>query len=244
MDARAHQATVDAGGRTIAVLGNGLDTVYPRENRRLAERIVAEGGALVSEFGLGVRPEASNFPRRNRIISGMTLGTLVTEASNTSGTRWTVYHALEQNREIFCVPGSIYSENSKLTNRLIREGAKLVTEVSDILVEIGVSAVTQQIAMDLDKSAEPDQADAALSHEGRGNLKSTSQSNVVESRKPLPADPEESILLEHITDEPTHIDDLVRLCNRPVAEVSSMLAMLELKGLVQSVSGMHYKLLI
>ena len=244
VDFRAHQATVDAGGRTIAVMGNGLDTVYPRENRGLAERIVAEGGALVSEFGLGVRPEASNFPRRNRIISGMTLGTLVTEASNTSGTRWTVYHALEQNREIFCVPGSIYSENSKLTNRLIREGAKLVTEVSDILVEIGVSAVTQQMALDLSESAEPAQSDAALSHEGRGKRQFTSHSNVVESRKSLPADPEESILLEHITDEPTHIDDLVRLCNRPVAEVSSLLAMLELKGLVQSVSGMHYKLLI
>ncbi|CAI7991919.1 hypothetical protein GBAR_LOCUS854 [Geodia barretti] len=100
------------------------------------------------------------------------------------------------------------------------------------------------MAMDLTESAEPDQSDAPLNHKGLAKLKFTSQPNVVESRISLPADPEESILLEHITDEPTHIDDLVRLCNRPVAEVSSLLAMLELKGLVQSVSGMHYKLLI
>jgi len=146
-------ATADAGGRTIAVLGNGLDTVYPRENRRLAERIVAAGGAVVSEFALGVRPEASNFPRRNRIISGITLGALITEAGETSGTRWTVFHALEQNRELFCVPGSIYSENSKLTNRLIREGAKLVCDVSDILVEVGLDTAVRQMPMDLAEAA-------------------------------------------------------------------------------------------
>ena len=100
IDAQAHQAALDAGGRTLAALGNGLDTVYPPKNLRLAERIVGEGGALLSEFPLGTKPEASNFPRRNRIISGLTLGTLITEANETSGTRWTVYHALDQNREI------------------------------------------------------------------------------------------------------------------------------------------------
>ena len=217
IDARAHKATLDAGGRTIAALGNGLDTVYPRENRRLAERIVEEGGALVSEFPLGTRPEASNFPRRNRIISGMTLGTLITEASETSGTRWTVYHALEQNREIFCVPGSVYSDASKLTNRLIREGAKLVCDVSDILVEIGLDTAVRQIAMTLGDADEP-----------RSN--------------PTPDDPDEADLLRHITHEPTHIDDLAKLADRPITEVSGLLTMLEIKGLVVQAGMMHYRL--
>ena len=215
IDTEAHRATLDAGGRTIAVLGNGLDSVYPSENRRLAERIVADGGALVSEFALGARPEASNFPRHNRIISGMALGTLITEAGETSGTRWTVYHALEQNREIFCVPGSVYSESSRLTNRLIKEGAKLVCDVRDILEEIGLDGEPKQMPLGL---AQP------------------------QERKPQPVEPEEADLLRHVTTEPTHIDDLVQLNGRPIAEVSSLLTMLELKGLVQQVGTMHYRL--
>ncbi len=244
IDARAHQATLDAGGRTIAVLGNGLDTVYPRENRRLAERIVAEGGALVSEFPLGTRPEASHFPRRNRIISGMTLGTLITEASETSGTRWTVYHALEQNREIFCVPGSVYSEASKLTNRLIREGAKLVCGVSDILEEIGLDTATRQIAMTLDEGAErgsdlggPADQDVAMPpHDADGQWAGEAP------RNPEPDDPDEADLLRHITRDPAHIDDLARLTGRPITEISGLLTMLELKGLVVQAGMMHYQL--
>ena len=222
VDTRAHQATLEAGGKTVAVLGNGLDSVYPGENRRLAERIVGEGGAVVSEFALGTRPEASNFPRRNRIISGMTLGTLITEASETSGTRWTVYHALEQNREIFCVPGSVYSDASKLTNRLIREGAKLVSDVRDILEEIGLDDAARQMPMKLAES---------------------------EGQKPSPTpaapqldNPDEANLLRHVTTEPTHIDDLARMDGRGIAEVSGLLTMLELKGLVQQVGTMHYQL--
>ena len=215
IDTRAHQATLEAGGRTIAVLGNGLDSVYPSENRRLAERILAEGGALVSEFALGARPEASNFPRRNRIISGMTLGTLITEAGETSGTRWTVYHALEQNREIFCVPGSVYSDASRLTNRLIKEGAKLVCDVRDILEEIGLDEEARQMPLSV---AQP------------------------QERKPQPDNPDEADLLRHVSTEPIHIDDLARLTGRPVAEVSSLLTMLELKGLARQVGTMHYQL--
>lgn len=244
IDARAHQATVDAGGRTIAVLGNGLDTVYPRENRRLAERILAEGGALVSEFPLGTRPEASHFPRRNRIISGMTLGTLITEANETSGTRWTVYHALEQNREIFCVPGSVYSDASRLTNRLIREGAKLVCGVSDILEEIGLDTAERQIAMTLDENGER-ASDAGGLRGGRvepplhGDNERGAEAT---EQNPQPDNPEEADLLRHITTEPTHIDDLARLSGRPITEISGLLTMLELKGLVIQAGMMHYQL--
>ena len=246
IDARAHSSALDAGGRTVAVLGNGLDIVYPSENSRLAQRIIAEGGALVSEFALGVRPEASHFPRRNRIISGMTLGTLVTEASETSGTRWTVYHALEQNREIFCVPGSVFSTTSKLTNRLIREGAKLVTEVSDILVEIGLDNDPKQMPLEMDSdsqiAANPDHSfDTASEHGTKGKAPSANQircdSGMAES-----ADPDEAALLNHLTTEPTHIDDLARLSGQPINQVSGLLTMLELKGLVEQVGSMHYLL--
>ena len=244
IDARAHQATLDAGGRTIAALGNGLDTVYPRENRRLAERIVAEGGALVSEFPLGTRPEASNFPRRNRIISGMTLGTLITEASETSGTRWTVYHALEQNREIFCVPGSVYSSASKLTNRLIREGAKLVCEVNDILVEIGLDGAARQMPLTLgDGDKEPSGVGEHRRYGVDKSLYAESGAwDAAATPNPESADPDEADVLRHITHEPTHIDDLARLAGRPITEVSGLLTMLELKGLIEQAGMMHYRL--
>ena len=244
IDSRAHKATLDAGGVTAAVLGNGLDTVYPRENTRLSERIVAEGGALISEFPLGVRPEASNFPRRNRIISGMTLGTLVTEAGETSGTRWTVYHALEQNREIFCVPGSVYSQSSKLTNRLIREGAKLVCSVNDILVEIGLETSERQIPLDLAADTNP----AGSPGQKRDNVgRQTAPARYHDpiecnSTAPETPDSDEAALLQHIASDPVHIDDLVALSRQPIAQVSGLLTMLELKGLVRQVGTMHYQL--
>ncbi len=243
IDSRAHKSVVDAGGVTVAVLGNGLDTVYPRENLRLAERIVAEGGAVISEFAIGVRPEASHFPRRNRIISGMTLGTLVTEAGETSGTRWTVYHALEQNREIFCVPGSIYSEASKLTNRLIREGAKLVCNVNDILVEIGLETSERQIPLELPAGEVSPNADKTGAN-GHSETAPARFHDPIECRQtPLETpDADEAELLQHIAGEPVHIDDLVALSRRPIAQVSGLLTMLELKGLVRQVGTMHYQL--
>ena len=140
IDGVAHRAALDAGGRTIAVLGSGLDIIYPPEHAALAQEIV-QNGALLSEYPLGVKPEARDFPRRNRLLSGLSLGTLVIEAGDGSGTLSTVRFALEQNREVFCVPGSIYSQASVLTNRLIREGAKLVMQVEDVLEELNLSSV-------------------------------------------------------------------------------------------------------
>ena len=147
IDGIAHRTALDAGQRTIAVLGSGLDIIYPREHTNLSER-VADNGALVSEHALGTRPDARNFPRRNRIMSGMTLGTLVIEAGARSGALITARQALEENREVFAVPGNILSDNSKGTNRLIRESAaKLVTTCEDVLEELNLSAVTRQIEM-------------------------------------------------------------------------------------------------
>ena len=146
IDAVAHRAALEAGGRTIAVLANGLDIVYPPEHRGLSAEVEAHG-ALLSEHPLGTRPDASHFPRRNRILSGMTLGTLVVEAGEVSGALWTVSHALEQDREVFCVPGSIFSPASVGANRLIQEGAKLVMSYVDILEELNLTSVARQLEM-------------------------------------------------------------------------------------------------
>ncbi len=146
IDGIAHRATLEGGGRTIAVLGSGVNVIYPREHTDLAQQI-SERGAVISEFPIGTRPDARNFPRRNRIMSGMTLGTLVVEAGEASGALWTVRHALEQDREVFALPGSIFSPASRGSNRIIQEGAKLVIDYNDILEELNLSAVGQQMEM-------------------------------------------------------------------------------------------------
>lgn len=146
IDSIAHQSALEASGRSIAVLGCGLDIVYPAENASLARRII-EQGALVSEYPLGTRPRAEHFPRRNRIMSGLSLGVLVVEGGETSGAMITANLALEQNREVFAIPGSILSPASRGTNRLIQEGAKLVHDHTDILEELNLTAATHQLEM-------------------------------------------------------------------------------------------------
>ena len=206
IDSIAHRTALDLGRRTIAVLANGLDIIYPRENTRLTQEIT-ERGALISEYPLGMRPDARNFPRRNRLMSGITLGTLVVEAGETSGALWTVSHALEQDREVFCVPGSIFSSASWSTNRLIQEGAKLVIDYKDVLEELNLTGVTHQMEM----------------------------------RIPTPApEGEETRLLGYLSQEPIHIDEIRRNSRLPINVVSSTLTVMELKGLVKQVGGMHY----
>ena len=143
IDTIGHRTALDSGGRTLAVLGGSVSNIYPFENTTLARRI-CDSGALLSEYPPGTRPRPENFPRRNRIIAGLSLGTLVIEAGENSGALITARLALEQNREVFSVPGSILSEASKGTNRLIQEGAKLVTSFSDILEELNLKTVALQ----------------------------------------------------------------------------------------------------
>lgn len=148
IDSIAHQTAVEMGGRTIAVLGSGLDCIYPPENRALAEQIAQNGqGAVLTEYAMGVQPEAKNFPPRNRMISGLSLGTLVIEAGETSGALITADFAMEQGREVFALPGNISSPSSKGTNRLIQKGAKLVMGVEDILEELNISQVVEKVAV-------------------------------------------------------------------------------------------------
>ncbi len=207
IDGIAHRAALENGGRTIAVVANGLDIVDPREHEQLS-RMIEDQGAVVSEYPLGVRPDPRGFPRRNWLISGMSLGTLVVEAAEgSSGARWTVYHALEQDREVFCVPGSIFSPASRFTNRMIKEGAKLVSSHSDILEELNLAVVTRQGELPLFQDSE---------------------------------DVNEMALLNHLDDEPLHIDELGRTAKLPITSVSTLLTMLELKGMVKQVGCMHY----
>ena len=210
VDGIAHRTALENDGRTIAVLASGLDTVYPREHANLAQQARAQG-AVVSEYPLGVKPDPRSFPRRNRLISGISLGTLVIEAGEGSGSRWTVYHALEQDREVFCVPGSIFSPNSRLTNQLIQEGAKLVCNADDILEELNLTAVTKQIEMPLAMETESPHGDG-----------------------------DEVSLLGYLSDDPVHIDDIRRSAGLPITAVSGMLTMLELNGMARQVGCMHY----
>jgi DNA processing protein len=149
IDAIAHKTAVELGGRTLAVLGSGLDCIYPAENRTLAQEIAQGQGAIISEYGLGVQPEAKNFPPRNRIISGLSLGVIIIEAGERSGALITTNFALEQNREVFAVPGNINSPVSQGPNRLIQEGAKLVMRVEDVLEELNLRMVVERTAVQM-----------------------------------------------------------------------------------------------
>ena len=208
IDTIAHRITVDNGGKTMAVFGSGLDIIYPAENAKLAQAIM-EHGALVSEFPLGTRPKAENFPLRNRIMSGLSLGVLVIEAGERSGALITAFQALAQNREVFAIPGSILSPASKGTNRLIQEGAKLVRSHNDILEELNLAIVTPQ---------------------------------QLEIKEFLPANEAESLVLKQLAPEPIHIDEICRSSGLPIAELSSTLAVLELKGIARHIGNMNYVL--
>jgi DNA processing protein len=205
IDGEAHRAALKAGGRTIAVLGCGLDLIYPPEHRDLAREIV-ENGAIISEYPLGTRPEASNFPPRNRIISGLSLGVLVVEAGVRSGALITADYAADQGRDVFAVPGNLYVRSSVGTNRLIQDGAKLVVGAEDILEELNLMMVVQQ----------------------------------AEVRAVVPETEMEALLLQHLSLEPIHVDEISLRVGLPISEVTSNLALMELKGMVYQVGGMNY----
>jgi len=209
IDAAAHKAALEAGGRTIAVLGSGIDRIYPPEHRQLAAAI-AQSGALVSEFPLGTPPEAKNFPVRNRLISGLSLGVVVVEAPESSGALLTADTALDQGRDVFAVPGNVTAKTSMGTNRLIQNGAKLVIDANDILDELNLTRTTVETSKHV--------------------------------RQIAPDNPVEASLSQLLGEEPVHIDDLCEQSGLPITTVSSALALMELKGIVHRLDGMHYTL--
>ncbi len=207
VDTVAHTAALDAGGRTLAILASGLDCIYPPGNYQLARRIVESGqGALISAFPLGVKPEAGNFPARNHIISGLSLGIVVTEAPEKSGALITAGSALNQGREVFAVPGTIFSPSAKGVNKLIQDGAHPVTRARDILEQLNFYLVPQQ----------------------------------VEAKTILPENDEERMLLAHLSHEPRHIDEIIQASTLSAPQVSALLTMLELKGMIRHMGGMQY----
>lgn len=210
IDACGHTGALDVDGYTIAVLGNGLDMIYPSRHRELAEKIVRKG-ALVSEFPSGIKPIASNFPRRNRIISGMSTGILVIQAATRSGSLITARYAMEQGRDVFAIPGSIHNPLAEGCHALIKQGAKLVESVHDITEELhALSAVI--IEEGLEK-----------------------KSPVIED-----LDEDCQLLLANISYDAVSIDRLMQLTGLTVDVILSMLLMLELRGLVVTVAGGLY----
>ncbi|MCI5149477.1 MAG: DNA-protecting protein DprA [Candidatus Electrothrix sp. MAN1_4] len=225
IDGQAHKGALEAGGKTIAVLGCGLDIIYPRKHERLYKQI-GEKGLLISEYSLGTPPEGFRFPVRNRIVSGLSLGVVIVEAALRSGALITARLALEQNREVFAVPGPIDSPKSKGPHSLLRQGAALVDSVEDILAEFPLSAQS------LD-------ADPLL------NQRSNSPSPVTVSKPPPPPLPEdlsseEKTLISFIQECSIDIEQLSETTGLPLNTLHGLLLGLELRGIIRQLPGQQY----
>ncbi len=212
IDTESHKGALKGGGRTIAVLGSGIDVPYPAANRGLMGAIEFSG-AVISEFPFGTPPNKPNFPRRNRIISALSLGTVVVEAALDSGSLITVGYALEQGKEVYAVPGNATSGHSRGTNDLIKKGAKLVERAEEVIEDLGPQ------------------------------LKGFLNEEMLYSEKKLPAmSDDEASLYRHMSLDPKHIDDLTREINVTSAKALSILLRLELKGIVRQSRGKHFSL--
>ena len=221
VDSIAHQAALDSDGRTVAVLGSGLDWVYPSQNKDLAKKI-CEKGCIVSEFMMGTQPDSKNFPRRNRIISGLSLGVLVVEAGMKSGALITARYALDQNRDVFAVPGDVSRGGSHGTNRLIGEGAKLVQELKDILDELrGVSVVPLK------------------------RVPKEVQTRLLPVTRPAPEPSlsvEERKVYQGLSNDPMHVDELADRLGMDVSALLGVLLRLQMKSLIREYPGKLYSL--
>lgn len=219
IDSAAHRGAIRAGGQTIAVLGCGVDVVYPPEHSDLYQEII-EKGTLLSELPMATKPDRRNFPARNRIISGLSLATVVVEAGEQSGALITADMALEQGRDVFAVPGNITSGSSKGTNRLIKQGAALIEHADDVL-----NAISSEIRRELQQETQPELP----------LLASSPKSSV--PPLPLALTPLEEKILELIPTEPIHIDEIAMQTQTASGTVSATLMMLEMKNLIRQLAG-------
>jgi len=222
VDAAAHRGAVSAKGRTVAVFGTGVDVVYPKEHNRLTEQILTLGGALISEFSLGTFAAPQNFPIRNRIISGMSLGVLVVEAAEYSGTRITARCALEQNRDVYAVPGNVTNKNSWGPNTLIKQGAKLIATWEDVWEELP--------------------ADVRLALQPQGGAESADLQNASLFPESELGPHEKKIIVTLKADEATHIDEIVERLGPEISssEIFAALFELELSGKIKQLPGKNF----
>ena len=222
IDTAGHRGAIAAKGKTVAVWGTGVDQVYPKENKRLSEQILALGGAIISEFPIGTFPAPQNFPIRNRIISGISLGVLVVEAAEYSGTRITARCALEQNREVFAVPGNVTNKGSWTPNTLIKQGAKLVATWEDVWEEL------------------PAQVRLTLQPEGGNESQAGETASLFGESELSPHEKKIFALLK--ADEATHIDEIVERLEPALSssEIFAALFELELAGKVKQLPGKNF----
>jgi DNA processing protein len=227
VDTAAHKGALAAGAKTVAVWGTSIDVVYPKENKRLAEDIVASGGVIVSEFPLGTFPAPQNFPIRNRVLSGMSVGVLVIEAGEHSGTRITARCAMEQNRDVYAVPGNVTNPGAWGPNTLIKQGAKLTATWEDVWEDL-----PSQVRIALE-----DEAAAARGVESTG----MSGASLFDGAGELP-EVERRIYERLRHDEPTQLDDLIEQMEAEMgsAEIFTALFELELLGKVRQMPGKNY----
>ncbi len=227
VDTAAHKGTLDAGGRTLAVWGTGIDVVYPKENKRLAESILGAGGTIVSEFPMGTFPAPQNFPIRNRTLSGMSVGVLVIEAAEYSGTRITARCAMEQNRDVYAVPGNVTNKNSWGPNTLIKQGAKLTATWEDVWEDL-----PSDIRLHVEHAQELRAGSAESKARGTASL----------FTEPAMGDNERLVFARLRHDEPVQLDELMDVLEDELAsaEVFTALFELELSGKVRSLPGKNY----
>jgi DNA processing protein len=227
VDTAAHKGAIEAGGKTVAVWGTGIDVIYPKENKKLAESIVATGGTIVSEYPLGTFPAPQNFPIRNRILSGMSVGVLVIEAAEYSGTRITARCAMEQNRDVYAVPGNVTNKNAWGPNTLIKQGAKLTATWEDIWEDL-----PSQIRLQLE--------DERMAVDGGAESKAGGAASLFNDA-PLPE--HERIVFGRLRhDESTQLDELIEQLEAELgsAEIFTALFELELAGRVRQLPGKNY----
>ncbi len=241
IDAAAHRGALRAGGRTIAVLGSGVDQVFPAAHADLMQEIIRKG-AVVSLFPMGMPAMSNNFPRRNRVISGLALGLIVVEAGPTSGALITARHAAEQGREVFAVPGHAGHPCSMGPHALIREGAKLVETVNDVVVELNLPTAAYQ-----PPPPPPEESQLSLPMEEKPERKPTRSRTAggscptLQEAAPRPTvSAVESDILSMLSPDGSFVDEIALTCRIPVSEALSALTMLELKGLVRQFSGKRF----
>jgi DNA processing protein len=229
VDTAAHKGALDAGGKTVAVWGTGLDVVYPKENKKLAESIVLSGGAIVTEFPMGTFPAPQNFPIRNRVLSGMSVGVLVIEAAEYSGTRITARCAMEQNRDVYAVPGNVTNKNSWGPNTLIKQGAKLTATWEDVWEDLPT-----QVRQELEEGWQRG------SSKGSNESKPSGAASLFEEQAMSPNERLVYNRLRH--DEAVQLDELMEQMEAELgsAEVFTALFELELSGKVKALPGKNY----